>query len=208
MFNSDVVEILEIVKEAKNGDEFFNEQVLDIICEIIDMNKEKCMFDTNIVENVRELVFAFNEKGLLTNEKLNDLKRKLNIYMNEEYKEKNNQFYKKVFDNYNCGLYIIKDFDKFKKRINTLIRNTSYFISQLRDFSIPVNEIAYDKYTSMYINYILDNYPLIREDTLYVERIKDIVECNYAYLVHARLDDPLFLNNNIKLGKKIKILQK
>lgn len=208
MFNSNISEILDVVKEAKNGDEFFNEQVLNIICEIIDMNEEKCMFDINIAENARELVLAFHEKGLLTNQKLNDLKRKLNIYIDEKYRKNNEQFYINIFNNYNCGRYIIEDFNKFKKNVNILISNTSYFMSQLRQLSTPVDEISYDKYTSMYVNYILNNYPLIREDILYIERIDDIVEYNYAYLVHARFEDPLFLNNNIKLRKKIKILQK
>lgn len=207
MFNNDVNEILDAVKEADNGNEFFNEQVLNIICEIIDMNKEKCMFDTNIVENVRELVLTFNEKGLLTNEKLNDLKRKLNIYINEEYKEKNNQFYKNIFESYNNAKYTIEDYGQFKTFVNTLIRNTSYFLAQLRDFKIPTIELAYDNYVAMYINYILDNYPLIREDTLYIERIEEIRKYNYAYLINNQ-PDVLFLNNNMKLEKKIKILQK
>ena len=207
MFNDNIIEILDEVKVIDNGEGFFSQQMLDIICNIIDLNKEKCMFDGNIIENVRELVLTFNEKGLLNTEKLNELKKKLNVYMNEDYKKKNDQFYINIFKNYNNDRYIIKDHSKFKSFVNTLIRNTDYFLAQLRDFTIPTNELAYDDFAAMYINYILDNYPLIREDILYIERIKEITEYNYAYLIHKQ-PDILFLNNNVKLGKKIKILQK
>ncbi len=208
IYNENIREVLKKLKEDSASSALFDKDIFKIVKELIDKNKEKCMFDKNIIENVRELVFAFYSMDVISNKELNEIKIDLNIYMDEKYNDKNKQFYIDTFYEYNTQEMEIINFNDFKKTVNSLISNTENILSAIIDFEIDSSDIAKDKFIPLYINYILNNYPIVREDIVYIDRIKDILNNNLSYMNNSEEIDQVCLLNNDNLQKKIKKLQK
>lgn len=208
IYNENIREILKETKENPAASILFDKNIFEMVKELIEKNKQTCMFDKNIIENVRELVFAFYDMKVITNQELNDIKKELNIYMDEEYNNENKKFYIDMFYEYNSKEMKITNFYDFKKTVNAFISNTENILSSIIDFEIDSSTLAQDQFISLYINYILNNYPLVREEIVYIDRIKDILNANLEYMDNSEEMDLVCLANNDKLQKKIKKLQK
>lgn len=210
IFSSRINEIIEELKVTPNKEDFFNQFTFDIVCDYIMESRENCMFDSHIRNNIRELLFAFLEENKNLNMKytLNELKIALNMYEDENFKKKNLEFYNKKGNDYMYGMTAndIKNPENYKKYINSFINRTISFLTLITDVDSNYALESTDEYTPGYINYILNNYPMILENEIFVERIQDILMANEMWLQCENAKIELIENN--KVQKKVKKLCK
>lgn len=210
IFSNRVEAILKELKNTPNKEDFFNQEDFDIVCEYIIENKETCMMDSYIRNNVRELLFAFLEENKNLNMKytLNELKIALNIYEDEKFKEKNLEFYNKKGKDYMYSMTTndIKKPEDYKKYINAFINRTISFLTLITDSDSDYVLESADEYTPSYINYILNNFPVISNNRIFMERIEDILIANELWLEHNNAGVELV--ENYKIQKKVKKLCK
>ena len=210
IFEQDMDDRLRKMMKMPNKGEFFEQTQFDVLCDYIMNYKEKCMFDSNIRENIRKILHAFlsENKNLTMNYTLNELKTSLNVIEDEEFRQKNLEFYKNIGEEYmqpmisNDHEYI----NGYKNMINLYIRSTIEILVNIvddkRDYSWGA-EIAYTPY---FINFIINNYELIRENPVYMKKIEDLL---YANLVSMEIKkEPKIRLDNHKMQKKVKSLYK
>lgn len=198
-------DIYQIIDKLDKEDNFFTQEVLSVICEFVKENKEYCIFDKKRRDNVRELLLRFSYKNMLNSLELNEMKRLLNVMDNDEYKDKNKNFYKVISMKYIPFDCVIEDYDYFKNQINYLIQNTCSSILKIIDLSIPTEEIAKDPNICYYICYIINSYPIIYENSVYMNRIQNIIS-DYYELMENKNDYELPKYTAKKLKEKIKKL--
>lgn len=208
LFNSDLERLLTALKESAD---FFDQTNFDILCEYIIKNVETCMFDDNIRSNAKELLHTFISENPNLNMKysLNELKISLNVHENKEFKEKNIKFYRHIGKQYR--LYLPHNdnlmLQRFKKVINERISSTAYYLLKILSIEEDYGSISANPYVANYINYILDNYPLIKENPMYLDNIEDILIEN-KYWLQYNVKDVASIKESLEIQKKIKKLRK
>ena len=210
IFNENINKTLYELRNNPNKKDFFAQSQFDILCEFIMNNKETCMFDTRMRENMREILFAFisENKELEMKYSLNELKLNLNIYEDEEFKQKNIQFYKNIGKHYMQPMvqYDEQYVKHYKHLINTFINSTNHFIITIVDDDSDYREEAENLYTPCYINYILNTYPLIKENPIFRQRMEDLLYANRVLLLLK--EETKLQENNYKVEKKVKKLSR
>lgn len=202
LFHQDVNHIIDKLDDEGN---FFTDEVLSIICEFVKEGTEHCIFDKRRRDNARELLLRFYDKNMLNNSELNDMKRFLNVLDNDEYRNKNKLVYKAMAMKYIPYDCLIENYDEFKNQINYLIQNNYSTLLKIIDLSVPTEELAKNPNICYYICYIMNDYPIIYENSVYMNRIQNII-FNYYELIEDRNDYHLTKHTEKKLKEKIKKL--
>lgn len=210
IFNENINSTLDELRNSPNKSDFFNQLQFDILCEFIMNNKETCMFDVKMRDNMREILFAFISENKQLNMKysLNELKLNLNIYEDEEFKQKNIEFYKNIGKLY---MYPIVQYDepyikRYKHLINTFINSTNHFVITVVDDDTDYRTELDNLYIPCYINYILNTYPLIKESPIFRQRMEDLLYANRLLL--ELKEETKLQENNYKVEKKVKKLSR
>lgn len=210
IFNENINKTLYELRNSPNKSDFFGQLQFDILCEFIMNNKDTCMFDNRMRENMREILFAFisENKGLDMKYPLNELKVNLNLYEDESFKQKNIEFYKNIGKHY---MQTMVQYDEpyikhYKHLINTFINSTNHFLITIVDDDCDYRLEAENLYTPCYINYILNTYTLIKENPIFRQRMEDLL---YANRILLELKEEKILQvNNYKVEKKVKKLSR
>lgn len=209
IFSEDINASIKEFYSSSREEDIFNQDILSILYSYILENQDTCMFDSARLNNLRELLLAFHQEGILSNQKLNELKVLLNKSIDIEYERKNQEFYISTLEAYNSHLsQKVLDYNKTKNLINIFIQNTGQAMSQLLEISIDSKDIADDNFISFYLNYLMDKYPLIRENPIYIDRIMDILLYNDIYLKIQQNKDDIAILSNRELQEKINKLRK
>lgn len=209
IFIEDINASIKEFYSSSRAEDVFNQDILNILYSYIAENQDTCMFDSARLNNLRTLLLAFHKEGILSNQKLNELKVLLNKSIDIEYERKNQEFYISTLEAYNSHLsQKVLNYNKTKNLINIFIQNTGQVMSQLLEISIDSKDIADDNFISFYLNYLMDKYPLIRENPIYIDRIMDILLYNDIYLKIQQNKDDIAILSNRELQEKINKLRK
>lgn len=191
---------------------FYNTQRFQLFKRIIIEGSEKCIFDNKKKEYVYILLAKFRHNLDLSNAEQNDIKIALNHYEDEEYNQKNNAFYINCYQLHHtqrfnhCNEKILCT-DYGKSIIDEMIYYDSYVFKKLLDPDLDITELATFKNSIYSINYIINCFPVITENPIYLERISNLLELNdMIYSVNSETSESK--EENRQTLKKIKKLQK
>ena len=205
IFRGDMKEIIDTFNEEEL-DSLFNEDLLEVIESTLDKNNEICMLDYNKANNIRELVLILHDRKVISNSKLNELKIKLNIFFDEEYKYRNNKFYENQYEIYmnskvNFSKSSRNSTEKTKRGLEQLMIDTGKFLNMLIDFSLKEDIIIKSSDVLFHLNYIIKVYPELLENKIYKYRIINVIQEYYNNIDESQL---ILSKNQSKIYNKVK----
>lgn len=208
IFNQELNMTLSQLRESPNKQDFFDQMQFDILCNFIMSNRKTCIFDTRTMNNMRNILFAFIEENPHLNMKytLNELKISLNTFEDEEFKKKNVEFYKKIGKDYMQPMQQYDELylNEFKNMINIFISSTNHLIITILNDDLDFMDGVENLYIPCYINYIMNHYPLIIENPIYMQKIQDLLYANSLWL-DLKQENALQIQN-YKVQKKVKAI--
>lgn len=199
---------LQIILQLIGQKSFFTDQNFKLFKNVVLDGLKNCVFDSNKKENIRQLLHYFNQQS--TSE-INEIKRELNRLEDAEWKEKNDAFYMHSFE-----LHHSKKLNKKQKEI-LLDSNAKRAIDEAIYHDIKAFNIIFDEngditqlygsvYTTWSINYLINTYPELFENSIYASKIVNILELQKLVYTNERICYDIYAENKRTL-KKIKKLK-